>query len=118
MGANGVFIGKILIQLCGCIGNEHNRCNACNTGKCPTGICTQDPRLVKRLDMDKAAQNIVDYMLALDGELRKMMAPIGNSSLPVGPFRRVGYHGSGHCRKAGHSIRLLGGGQDVYDQYH
>jgi glutamate synthase (NADPH/NADH) large chain len=84
LGANGVFMGKVLIQLCGCIGNEQNRCNACNTGKCPTGICTQDPRLVKRLNVDKAAQNIVDYMLALDSELRKMMAPIGNSSLPVG----------------------------------
>ena len=35
-------------------------------------------------DIDKAAQNIVDYMLALDSELKKLMAPIGNSSLPVG----------------------------------
>jgi glutamate synthase (NADPH/NADH) large chain len=84
LGANGVFMGKLLIQLCGCVGNEHGRCNACNTGKCPTGICTQDPRLVKRLDVDKAAQNIVEYTLALDSELRKLMAPIGNSSLPVG----------------------------------
>ncbi len=84
LGANGVFLGKILIQLLGCIGNEHGRCNACNTGKCPTGICTQNPRLVERLDIDKGAQNIVDYMLALDSELRKLMAPIGNSSLPVG----------------------------------
>ena len=50
----------------------------------PPGICTQDPRLVHRLDVDRGAQNIVDYMLALDGELRKLMAPIGNSSLPVG----------------------------------
>lgn len=84
LGANGVFCGKILIQLLGCIGNEHGRCNACNTGKCPTGICTQDPRLVKRLDIDKGAQKIVDYVLAFDSELRKLMAPIGNSSLPVG----------------------------------
>lgn len=84
LGANGVIIGKLLIQLCGCVGNEEGRCNACNTGHCPTGICTQDPRLVRRLDVDKAAQNIVDYMLALDNELRKLMAPIGNSSLPVG----------------------------------
>lgn len=84
LGANGVFIGKILAQLMGCIGNENGRCNACNTGLCPTGICTQDPRLVKRLDIDKAAQNIVEYMLAFDQELRKLMAPIGNSSLPVG----------------------------------
>lgn len=84
LGANGVFIGKILTQLCGCVGNEQGRCNSCSTGKCPTGICTQDPRLVRRLDIDKAAQNIVDYMLALDAELRKLMAPIGNSTLPVG----------------------------------
>ena len=84
LGANGVFCGKVLIQLLGCIGNEKGRCNACNTGKCPTGICTQDPRLVKRLDVDRGAQKIVDYVLAFDMELRKLMAPIGNSSLPVG----------------------------------
>ncbi len=84
LGANGVFCGKILIQLLGCVGNEQGRCNACNTGKCPTGICTQNPRLVKRLDIDKGAQKIVDYVLAFDSELRKLMAPIGNSSLPVG----------------------------------
>lgn len=84
LGANGVFCGKILIQLLGCVGNEQGRCNACNTGKCPTGICTQNPRLVRRLDIDKGAQKIVDYVLAFDAELRKLMAPIGNSSLPVG----------------------------------
>ena len=84
LGANGVFIGKLVIQLLGCVGNEHGRCNACSTGRCPTGICTQDPRLVRRLDVDKGAQAIVDYVLTLDSELRKLMAPIGNSSLPVG----------------------------------
>lgn len=84
LGANGVFCGKILIQLLGCVGNEHGRCNSCNTGKCPTGICTQNPRLVKRLDVDRGAQKIVDYVLAFDAELKKLMAPIGNSSLPVG----------------------------------
>lgn len=84
LGANGVIMGKILIQLLGCIGNEHGRCNSCSTGKCPTGICTQDPRLVKRLDVDRGAENIVKYMLAFDSELRKLLAPVGNSSLPVG----------------------------------
>ena len=33
---------------------------------------------------DKGAQKIVDYVLAFDQELRKLMAPIGNSSLPIG----------------------------------
>ncbi|MGN0939410.1 MAG: glutamate synthase-related protein, partial [Selenomonas sp.] len=84
LGANGVFVGKVLIQLLGCIGNEQGRCNSCNTGKCPMGICSQDPRLVKRLDIDRGAQKIVDYVLTFDKELKKLMAPIGNSSLPIG----------------------------------
>lgn len=84
LGANGVFIGKILLQLMGCVGNENGKCNACNTGLCPAGLTTQDPLLVKRLDIDKAAQAIVDYILAVDQEFKKLLAPIGNSSLPVG----------------------------------
>lgn len=84
MGANGVFTGKLMLQLAGCLGNDHGKCNACNTGLCPAGICTQNPTLVKRLDIDKAAENIVNYMISVDHELKKLMAPIGNSSLPVG----------------------------------
>ena len=84
LGANGVFAAKIFLQAAGCVGDEKGRCNACNTGLCPAGICTQDPALVARLDVDAAAQNIVDYFLATDQELKKLMAPIGNSSLPVG----------------------------------
>ncbi len=39
---------------------------------------------MKRLDIDKVAQNIVNYFLSVDVELKKLMAPIGNSTLPVG----------------------------------
>ncbi|MDD6088279.1 MAG: glutamate synthase-related protein [Desulfovibrionaceae bacterium] len=84
LGANGVFCAKLLTQIIGCVGNDNGRCNNCASGRCPNGICSQDPRLVARLDVDKAAQAIVDYVLAFDSELRKLMAPVGNSSLPVG----------------------------------
>ncbi|MBQ7586012.1 MAG: 4Fe-4S binding protein [Desulfovibrionaceae bacterium] len=84
LGANGVFVGKILLQLLGCVGDEHGRCNQCHTGKCPAGICTQDPRLIKRLDIDRGAEAIVNYVLTFNSELKKLLAPIGNSSLPVG----------------------------------
>ena len=40
--------------------------------------------IVKRLDIDKVAENIVNYFLSTDKELKNLMAPIGNSSLPVG----------------------------------
>jgi glutamate synthase (NADPH/NADH) large chain len=84
LGASGVFAAKVFLQAAGCVGDEKGRCNACNTGQCPVGICTQDLALVARLDVDAAAQSIVDYFLAADQELKKLMAPIGNSSLPIG----------------------------------
>lgn len=84
LGANGVFTGRLLLEIAGCIGNDTGKCNACNSGLCPSGIATQDVCLTKRLDIDKAAQNLVNYFLATDIELRKLMAPVGNSSLPIG----------------------------------
>lgn len=84
LGANGVFTGKLILQMAGCVGNDMGRCNACNTGLCPVGITTQENPLVHRLDVDRVAQNIVNYFLAMDTEFKKLMAPIGNSSLPVG----------------------------------
>jgi glutamate synthase (NADPH/NADH) large chain len=84
LGANGVFTGKLILQLAGCLGNDNGRCNACNTGLCPAGITTQEPELVRRLNPDRVAENIVNYFLGMDQELRKLLAPIGNSALPVG----------------------------------
>jgi glutamate synthase (NADPH) large chain len=84
LGANGVFAGKLVLQMAGCVGNDMGRCNACNTGLCPVGITTQEEALVHRLNPEIVAQNIVNYFLAMDKELKKLLAPIGNSSLPVG----------------------------------
>ena len=67
-----------------CVGNDYGKCNACNTGLCPVGITTQNRTLVDRLDVDKVAENIVNYFIATNTELKKLLAPIGNSSLPVG----------------------------------
>ena len=84
LGANGVFTGRLILQIAGCLGDDYGKCNACNTGLCPAGLTTQNPILMKRLDIDKVAQNIVNYFLSVDVELKKLMAPIGNSTLPVG----------------------------------
>lgn len=84
LGANGIFTGKLMLQIAGCVGQDNGKCNACNTGLCPVGICTQNPVLVKRLDIDKVAESVVNYFIATDQELKKLMAPIGNSTLPVG----------------------------------
>lgn len=84
LGANGVFTGRHLLQIAGCCGNDTEKCNACSTGNCPVGISSQKSCLTKRLDVDKVAENIVNYMIATDTELKKLLAAVGCSTLPVG----------------------------------
>jgi glutamate synthase (NADPH/NADH) large chain len=86
LGASGVDCGKYIMQAAaGCLGDEYNRCNLCNIGRCPKGITTQDARLYRRLDPDKVAERVVDVFKAADTELKKIFAPMGRSTqLPIG----------------------------------
>jgi glutamate synthase (NADPH/NADH) large chain len=86
LGASAVSIGKYIMQAAAnCFGDEYNRCNLCNTGKCPRGITTQDPKLYRRLDSDKVAERVVEVFKAANVELKKIFAPMGRSTeLPIG----------------------------------
>ncbi len=86
LGASAVSIGKYMMQATAeCFGDEYNRCNLCNTGRCPRGITTQDPKLYRRLDADKVAERVVDVFRTADTELKKIFAPMGRSTeLPIG----------------------------------
>ncbi len=86
LGASAVAIGKYIMQAAAdCFGDEYNRCNLCNTGKCPRGITTQDPKLYRRLDTDKVAERVVEVFKSADVELKKIFAPMGRSTeLPIG----------------------------------
>lgn len=97
LGASGVQIGKYIMQAAaGCLGSESDRCNICNIGLCPKGITSQDPRLYRRLDIEKVAERVVDVYLSFDTELKKILAPLGRStSLPIGMSDALGindYH--------------------------
>ena len=86
LGASATSIGKYIMQAtAGCLGDEYNRCNICNTGRCPRGITTQDPKLYRRLDPDIVAQRVVDVFKSANMELKKILAPMGRSTqLPIG----------------------------------
>jgi glutamate synthase (NADPH/NADH) large chain len=86
LGASVVSVGKYMMQAtANCFGDEYNRCNLCNTGKCPRGITTQDPKLYRRLDSDKVAERVVEVFKAANVELKKIFAPMGRSTeLPIG----------------------------------
>jgi glutamate synthase (NADPH/NADH) large chain len=97
LGASGVQIGKYVMQAAaGCVGSEGDRCNICNIGRCPKGITSQDPRLYRRLDVDMVAERVVDLFLSFDMELKKIVAPLGRSTvLPTGMSDALGisdYH--------------------------
>jgi glutamate synthase (NADPH) large chain len=86
LGASGVHMGKYIMQAAaGCLGSERNRCNVCNIGLCPKGITSQNPKLYRRLDPDAVAQRVVETFMAIQTEMKKIMAPLGRSqSLPIG----------------------------------
>jgi glutamate synthase (NADPH/NADH) large chain len=86
LGASAVSVGKYIMQAAAnCFGDEFNRCNLCNTGKCPRGITTQDPKLYRRLDSDKVAERVVEIFKSANVELKKIFAPMGRSTeLPIG----------------------------------
>ena len=75
----------------GCLGSERNRCNVCNIGLCPKGITSQNPKLYRRLDPDKVAERVVETFMAIQTEMKKVMAPLGRSqSLPIGMSDAIG----------------------------
>jgi glutamate synthase (NADPH/NADH) large chain len=92
LGASGVHMGKYIMQAAaGCLGSERNRCNVCNIGLCPKGITSQNPKLYRRLDPDLVAERVAETFMAINTEMKKIMAPLGRSqSLPIGMSDAIG----------------------------
>ena len=68
LGADGVAISNAALQAIGCIAMR-----ACHTNNCPVGIATQNPKLRARLEIDKSARQLTNYLLATT-ELMKVLA--------------------------------------------
>ncbi|WP_420208738.1 glutamate synthase-related protein [Candidatus Electronema sp. JC] len=103
LGASGVHVGKYIMQACaGCLGNEMGRCNVCNTGICPKGITSQNPKLYRRLDPDDVAQRVADVFSSIRIEMKKIMAPLGRSqSLPIGMSDALGIDDADAAQRLG-----------------
>jgi len=64
LGADGVAIGTAALMACGC-----QQYRVCDTGKCPMGITTQDPVLRARLDVDRSAKRLENFLRVSTEEL-------------------------------------------------
>ena len=56
-------------------------CQKCYTGKCNWGICTQDPRLSGRLNVEIASQRLSNLISAWSHEIAEMLGGMGINAL-------------------------------------
>ena len=68
LGADGIALANSAIQAIGCIGAR-----ICNSNNCPTGIATQRPELRARLNVERSAGQLHNFLRA-SVDLMKVMA--------------------------------------------
>ena len=90
LGADAVAIGTAAIIALNCnaplfledyeaMGTRAGACHHCHTGRCPVGVATQDPELVKRLDVREAAERVENFLHAMTLEMQIMARACGKS---------------------------------------
>jgi len=76
LGADAVYIGTAALIACGC-----TMCQKCYTGKCPWGIATNNPQLIKRLPPEVAFEKIYNLVKAWAHEIKEMLGAMGLNSI-------------------------------------
>ncbi len=76
LGAKAVHVDLGALMALGCTG-----CGTCFTGDCPQGLATQDPELMKKLDIEVAAQGVYNYLTSLNEEIKLICAVLGKSDI-------------------------------------
>ncbi|MDD1752261.1 MAG: IMP dehydrogenase [Methanotrichaceae archaeon] len=76
LGADAIYIGTAALIAMGC-----TLCQKCYTDKCNWGICTQDPRLSGRLNIDIAAQRLSNLIQAWSHEIKEILGGMGINAI-------------------------------------
>ena len=63
------------------LGTEAGYCHHCHTGRCPVGVTTQDPELEARLDVDRGARQVTNYLKAMAMETAALARACGKSDV-------------------------------------
>ena len=72
LGCDMVNVGREAMMAVGCI-----QAQRCHTGRCPTGVATQTPRLTRGLVPDDKAPRVGNYVRALRGEVLALSRSLG-----------------------------------------
>ena len=92
LGADAVSIGTAVLIALNCnkpiyvedyhrLGVEPGACHLCHTGRCPVGITTQDPELIKRLEIEPAADRVTNFLNSVTMELQMVARACGKSNV-------------------------------------
>jgi glutamate synthase domain-containing protein 2 len=92
LGADAVSIGTAALIALNCnkpiyvedyhrLGVEPGACHHCHTGKCPVGITTQDSELIKRLEVEPAADRVTNFLNSMTMELQMVARACGKSNV-------------------------------------
>ncbi len=76
LGADAVALGSAALQALGCIASRQ-----CHTGRCPTGIATQDPDLRRRLEVEKGAQGLSRFLTRSVALMTQLARACGRTAL-------------------------------------
>ena len=92
LGADAIYIGTAALIALNCnkpiyvedyqrLGTEPHFCHHCHTGRCPVGITTQDPELMKRLPIDEGAERVTNLLRAMTLEIQMLARACGKSDV-------------------------------------
>jgi glutamate synthase domain-containing protein 2 len=92
LGADAVYIGTGALIGLNCnaplyledyqaLGTAPGYCHHCHTGLCPVGITTQDPELMKRLEIEAGAERIANLLLAMTIEIQWLARSCGKADV-------------------------------------
>lgn len=76
LGADACYSARAMMMAVGCI-----QALECNKNTCPTGVATQDPALVRGLDVQDKAQRVFQYHKETLASVRELLAAAGLHSL-------------------------------------
>ena len=76
LGADAVYIGTSALIAINC-----QQYRICHTGHCPTGVTTNDPVLLQRLDVDEGIRKLTNFMNVSNMEVANLARIVGKDDV-------------------------------------
>ena len=76
LGADAVAIGTSALIAINC-----QQYRLCHTGQCPTGVTTNDPILVQRLDVDEGVRKLTNFIKVSNMEIANLLRIVGKNDI-------------------------------------